>query len=908
MARRKRVIALGMLAWVLGPAAAQESQDDLWQALEQMDEDSQAETPAATPAATQSPPAEPPASTPAVAAGEGPVEPAAPEPTAAGEPPLPTIAVEPIRRETEPAKAAPRRGGGMQLEEIVVTAQRQEASLQDTPISMEAFGAEKLEMRGIGSLDDLGSNVPSMVIEPHPLSNTTLRITIRGIGVTDSQVTQDPAVGIYLDGVYLARSVGLALDLADIERMEVLRGPQGVLYGRNSTGGAINVITKRPDPSGFSMNHKLTLGERNLLVGKSSFNLPLSDTLAVKLALLASQSDGFVENTGEGEDFGDNRSLGMRFDTRWLPSDTLTVDYGYDLTDLKYVNYMFQSVLRPETNHGLAEAFKPYAVANTVYSERRLDNMSSGAPMEASDAEVSGHTLTLTQKFDAFDLKYIGAYRKLEDSQYADLSGGKQGSDYRIDSNAYDSAAARMVNNGQPTPLVIPVTFQSQWSHELQLSGNAWDDRLSYIAGLYYFTEEGGEDGGPIHHIESATLDPQQADAITSLLPAELRALLQDNALPRLSAYWDYLYGIENKAYAAYGQLSFRPDLLDRRLNFTVGLRASRDKRYAIKDFIQRQFLELRLADNSLAAVPVPAEVAGSSDDFVGEEASSEYDDVSPSANIQFNVTDLATVYLSYSTAYKSGGFNTRDPQISAASGTASDGTNYGFGFVEGFKPERVESWELGLKSEWLERALRINGAAFYSSYTDMQTNFLIAGTISDTKSRNAGKARMTGLELETAFIPAENLMLGLQYAYLDAQVQEVRDVDGNNVAHLYPFISAPPHSGVVFVDWTVAQPSWGELRAYGSWNYIGDRTGFVITEERRGLTRIEGYGLFNARLMANNIRLGERGTLDIALWGKNLLDEEYELTAIDNLPQADRAVLWGDPRTIGMDFVYRFE
>ena len=124
-----------------------------------------------------------------------------------------------------------------QLEEILVTAQRMTSTLQDTPISIEAFNAEKMELRGIGGIEDLRANVPSMVVEPFPLSATTLRIAIRGVGVNESQMTQDPAVGIYIDGIYLARNVGLALDLADIERMEVLRGPQGVLYGRNSTGG-----------------------------------------------------------------------------------------------------------------------------------------------------------------------------------------------------------------------------------------------------------------------------------------------------------------------------------------------------------------------------------------------------------------------------------------------------------------------------------------------------------------------------------------------------------------------------------------------------------------------------------------------------------------------------------------------
>ncbi|MEC9361979.1 MAG: TonB-dependent receptor [Pseudomonadota bacterium] len=835
-----------------------------------------------------------------------------PEPAqeSAQEPPVyDTVIPVPEPASPEPPREVARKPErGRQLEEIIVTAQKRESTLQDTPISMEAFGAEKLELRGIGGLEDLGSNVPSMVIEPFPLSNTTLRISIRGIGVTDSQVTQDPAVGIYIDGVYLARSVGLALDLADIERMEVLRGPQGVLYGRNSTGGAINIITRRPDPSAFSMNHKLTIGERNLWVGKSAFNLPLNDELAIKLALLARRSDGFVENTGEGRDFGDRSALGGRFDVRWLPSDTLSVDYGYDFTDLEYVNYMFQAILRPETNHGLAEAFKPYAESNTVYSHRRLHSLASGAPMEASDAEVSGHTLTLTQQLGSAELKYIGAYRRLEDSQYPDLSGGKGDTGYRVDTNAYDSAAARMINNGVPTPLVIPTTFQDQWSHELQISGSAWDDRINYIAGLYYFTEEGGEDGGPVHHIQSATIDPQQSDPLLSLLPPFVRAQLQNNALPRLSAYWDYLFGIENKAYAAYGQFSLRPDWFDSRLNLTVGLRASRDERYAIKDFIQSQFVEVRLADASLFAVPIPGSVAGTSDDFVGVEASSTYDDFSPSANLQFDITDMATTYLSYATAYKSGGFNTRDPQVSGESGRASDGTDYGFGFVEGFKPEQVRSWELGLKSEWLQRALRLNGAVFYSDYTDMQTNFLIAGTISDTKSRNAGKARITGFELEGAFVPAVNLVLGFQYAYLDAEVLEVIDVDGNNVAHLYPFIAAPPHSGVLFADWTVADFDWGNLRAYASWNYVGDRTGFVITEERRGLTEIDGYGLLNARVMLNGLRMGNRGTLDLALWGKNLLDEEYELTAIDNLPQADRAVIWGEPRAIGFDLIYRYE
>ncbi|MGB0920265.1 MAG: TonB-dependent receptor [Alphaproteobacteria bacterium] len=803
---------------------------------------------------------------------------------------------------------APEQTPTRQLDEIVVTAQKKKSSLQDTPISMEAFGTEKMELRGIGGLEDLGSNVPSMVIEPHPLSNTTLRITIRGVGVTDSQVTQDPAVGIYVDGVYLARSVGLALDLADIERMEVLRGPQGVLYGRNSTGGAVNIISKRPDPEAFDMAYKVTVAQRNTVIAKGSVNMPINDELAVKLALLGRRSDGFVENTGEGEDFGDRQAFGARFDVRWMPTDDWTIDYGYDYTDMSYVNYMFQGVLLPDSNQGLAEFFKPYAVANSVYSHKRLDKLASGAPMEASTATVSGHTLTISKQFKNFEVKYVGARRELEDSQYPDLSGGGGNTGYRLDTNAFDSAGARMINNGEPTPLVIPTTYQTQWSHEVQINGSAWDERLNYIAGVYYFTEEGGEDGGPVHHLQSATIDPQQTDVLLGLLPVPLRQQLQSLALPRLSAYWDYQYGIENKAYAAYGQISFRPDFFDQRFNFTFGLRASRDERFATKDFIQSQFVEGRAADLSLVAVPIPGAFIGASDDFVGVQARSEYENVSPSANVQFEINETSNMYLSYSTAYKSGGFNLRDPQVSAASGAASDGKNYGFGFVEGFQPEEVESIELGLKSEWLDRALRVNAALFYSTYKDMQTNFQIPGTISDTKALNAGKARMQGLELEATLLVSRKLILGLQYAFLDAQVQEVTNIDGENEAHLYPFIAAPPHSGVVFADWEIGHIGIGDLRTYISWNYMGDRKGFVITEDRRGKTAIDGYGLWNARLMLHGPRIGKTGSLDVALWGKNLLDKEYELTAIAPLPQTDRGVIWGDPLTIGLDFIYRYD
>ena len=133
-----------------------------------------------------------------------------------------------------------------ELEVVVVTAEKREASLQDTPISIAAFDTESLEKLGIAGIADIGANVPNLNISTFPTSQTTLRVFIRGIGITDVQITQDPAVGVYLNGVYIARSSGLALDIADLQRIEVLRGPQGTLYGRNSIGGALNLVTAPP--------------------------------------------------------------------------------------------------------------------------------------------------------------------------------------------------------------------------------------------------------------------------------------------------------------------------------------------------------------------------------------------------------------------------------------------------------------------------------------------------------------------------------------------------------------------------------------------------------------------------------------------------------------------------------------
>ena len=155
------------------------------------------------------------------------------------------------------------------LEEIIVTAQKRAESLQDTPISIAAVSARDLENNGINDLTDLQSEVPNLQVTPHPNSATTAKIFLRGVGNNDDQVTQDPSVAVYLDGVYVARNQGLAMEVAELERIEVLRGPQGSLYGRNATGGAINFITRAPQLGAFEAEQKLSFGNYDQFVGNA---------------------------------------------------------------------------------------------------------------------------------------------------------------------------------------------------------------------------------------------------------------------------------------------------------------------------------------------------------------------------------------------------------------------------------------------------------------------------------------------------------------------------------------------------------------------------------------------------------------------------------------------------------------
>lgn len=764
------------------------------------------------------------------------------------------------------------------LEEVVVTAQRKAESLQETPLSLVAFDESAIERDGINTLMDLKANVPGMTIEPFPLDNSNLRIYIRGVGLIDSQVTQDTPIGVYMDGVYIARSAGLSLDLAELQRIEVLRGPQGTLYGRNSTGGTVNLVTRSADPAEFTFEQKATVGTYGLRTSRTSVNVPFADRYAVKLAYLTTRHDGYIENTGLGEDFGSRDAYGYRIDLRGEFTENLTADYSYEKADSGFTSLSYQP-FRPqpqstEVNETslINNQLRREAQRYMVYSEDRREKMFAAVPILESTNIVSGHKLDVRYQFENAELQYLLGLRDLDNNAYADVSTGSLSTDFRVDLNAYTSKDGTL-----STPVVIPSLVQDQVSHELKLTGAAWDGRVEYIAGLYAFEEDAIQDQ-PYHH-EFSGLISNQLVPVTGI-----------RAKSNLVQLGEQRFTIANTAKAAYARLSYIANLFNRELTYTVGARHSEDSRYAHKYTSTELYTETWTEDangNVIAATVVPIETTG----YVSA-GDRDFRDDSFDFIVEYQLEDAINIYAKVAEAYKSGGYNTRD-------------TDPDF-FARGFDEEKALSYEIGMKGEFLDNSLRVNADIFQTRYDDLQVNFQIDGAIDNTRVLNVGKAKVNGFEMDVTYAATTALRFTFNYAYLDAKITSVKDREtGAEVADQFVFSSAPEHSYSASVDWVVRQADWGLVEASVSYNYMDERNGGPLTEKVPNV-ELEAFSLLNARIGVSDIALFG-GNASVALWAKNLLDEEYTINAFDHLPQASKAAVWGDPRTAGVDLIWRY-
>lgn len=686
----------------------------------------------------------------------------------------------------------------LQLEEVLVTAQKVESTLQDTPISMAAFSGEDIARHGIQDLGDITAKTPNVDITPFPNSRSSLVVFMRGVGNNDSQTTQDPAVGVYVDGVYVGRSVGLTNEVANLERVEVLRGPQGTLYGRNTTGGAINLITAKPEQE-RSATVLLSAQNDGNYRGLVNFQTGENDGVAASLSYARSAKDGWVKNDGEGKDFGEQDVRALRFALSADLNDKLSLNYSYDDGEERGPQHFYQFTQFPG----------PVDVSD------RQESGSWHQSAEDSITEVRGHTLNLELETEAGLLRSITGVRKLEEHIVQDYGAG---------ADAFD---------------VVVNIEQEQTSQEFQWLADI-NDSARYILGLYYFEEEGFED---------------EQDFAAG-------GLIEDRQIRS-----------ENKATAVYGQLSLDAS---EKLEIIVGARYTRDEREATK------------TSSSFTTSP---------DNTLSDDDS--WSNGTGDITFDYTINDDANVYAKVQTGYKSGGYNVRSTEAGFAAGP--------------FDEENMISKEIGFKTSWFDRRLQVNGAVFDAEYRDMQVQQITdPAFIFLTDVFNAGEAEISGLELDITALLAEGLVATVSYGYTDAEFVELIDNSpisptfGENIADQYVMPYAPEHTYTVGLEYR-SDIDLGELVATLDYSWRDERYGTASNPDQEGFF-LDDYGLLDGRVAISNIDAGEGRVAEVALWAKNIANEEYLVHQISLDGAGTHSGYYGEERSFGVDISVRFE
>lgn len=675
---------------------------------------------------------------------------------------------------------------GFAIEEVTVTARKREESLQDTPISVSAFTGDALELRQVDSSDRLGQITPNLTFDSNAPSSghsSASQIYIRGIGQSEFLPTSEPGVGLYIDGVYIARSIGSVINFLDVERIEVLRGPQGTLFGRNTIGGAIVLHTKKPSDE-FTGDVSVKLGSDKLNEFKINVSGPITDNLFGKLTAATKRKDGYVKRQFTGETLGDDDDMSIQGALLWQPNDEfelhISADYTREDEQGAPLVYGDNNTTAVFANAASAAAgctdindLTDSNCANSQFNAGPYVN--SGTGPTSSELDVWGVAATAEWAVsDSLTFKSITSYRDME------------------------NVAARDADN---TPLTILDTLnvddQFQFSQEFQLIGSSLDDRMQWILGAYYFQEEDD-------NITVATV----THPAFGVIDLHLSGL------------------VENGSTAVFGQVTY--DLTDD-LSVTAGLRWTDESR----EFTPDQFIA------QSGAVLAPSHTVELNET-----------EITPMISVSYQVTDEDMLYFTYSEGFKSGGFNARNTRPVPE--------------VPVFGPEFAETFELGFKTSWLDNSLQVNGALFFTDYTDLQ--FTVRSDIAPVLF-NAGAASIQGFELETTFVPNESWLITAALGYTDAEYDEV-DPLANGVTADNELAQTPEWQGNIGVAYTVDLGGWVVTPRF-DWSYTDSKYFNSANDPQLFQDSVD---IVNAAISADSADEHWNITLGIT----NLTDEEY--------------------------------
>lgn len=679
-------------------------------------------------------------------------------------------------QQEDESRPANRGVSGMLLEEITVTARKREETLSDLPLAVSAYSGEALSARGFADVSSVALVTPNVTFQNNPGfggSGNSAAVRIRGIGSADFAPTTDAGVGIYLDGVYLARSVGAILDIVEFDRVEVLRGPQGTLFGRNTIGGAISIFTKRPDET-FQSKISATVGTDNWVDLQGSINLPLSDSLFVRLTAGSFKQDGYVKRPFDGLDLGDDDTLTGRFDVRWNASDSLSFDLSIDVTeddengpamglaDIRFGPQTIDPSTPPFVFFNNIAATLGGAVPNPLPPgppppECATDqNPISGNPLCYDDRYLTGINGANLGTAPSYSRNSIWGVSLVADYEMSDSLDLKFTTSYR----ELDSKFAR---DGDASPITIAafvdVLYQEQVSHELVLNGSALGDDLKWTTGAYYFKEE-GFNANPVDFVIASALSGGE---------------------------------FENESVAVFGQLTYS---LSSKLDLTAGLRWTEDTRRFLPD---QRILTFNPNTAGFLSPPQQFIFQPGTPLLPSVEAEASISEVTPMLNLSYQATDESMVYAMFSQGFKSGGFTQRVLPALIPGITCSP---VPVECIPGYDPEYVDAYEFGFRTGSADGSYRLSGAVFYTDYEDLQiSTFTSVAPVID----NAGKASIVGFELEGMISPIQNLLIEASIASLDPKYEQIdaatRVPKGNQFERVSKFTASLAASYDIFLD-----------------------------------------------------------------------------------------------------------
>lgn len=715
-----------------------------------------------------------------------------------------------------------------ELEEIIVTARKMEENLQSLGLSVSALSETEIERTFARDVRDLAFMSPNLIIDDTsqgPGGNAA--IYIRGVGVADVEKNFDPAVGVTIDGLFIGTNSGAIFRSIDLASVEVLRGPQGTLYGRNNIGGTINL--ERTKPTGeLGGKIRAGYGDYDTLYFDGIVNFGVTDNLAVKLsAAKHDQREGYFTNTNDGDDNGrvDYQSFGVNL--LFTPTEALEFEYTYQNEDTDQDTPPLLNVAQPDTLFCSAFGLCAQGVQIPSSGGRFLVNTLGFLPTTASPT-LDAIALSLIA-----DLVPVRLEATFDTETHIFETRWDINESIRLDYifGSYETQETIVSNWTAERPMLFgtdrPAEYEQQ-SHELRLTYDA-GGALKFVVGGYLWDSE---------------YDIRLRSWITFAIPDIVLDIPQTTHQ-------------ETDSVALFFEGDYE---LNDAWSITLGGRWTEDKKESQQS-------------GALSTAP--------------NHPSEKWDEFTPKVGVRYRMTDDAMLFALYSKGYRSGGFNGRvDSQQFAR---------------EPYNPEFVDNYELGFKSEWPGKGLRLNGTIFYMDYQDKQEEI---GLTSDGPTGqsitvfNAASATMQGVELELQALLSERLIVRANIGYLDAKYDEFTYTGPDGLVDLsgFDFRRAPDFTGSLDAtyEWQVGG---GEAWVRGAYHFIG---GHFVEQNNR--PELENDGSHILDLSVNYAING----VTVSLYGRNLTDEDTYAHGLDV------SGLWAyasprAPRTWGLEVVYNF-